>query len=106
METEATSLCDQTTGTMRQREPVNRHRIPVTLANGLRMAKSCCPDQRNIDLDEFVSRVKGFRLELLQIDQGAFRADGFQAHFGNSLLGTARLGRALVQTWTSPAQSI
>jgi AraC family ethanolamine operon transcriptional activator len=70
------------------------------------MAKSCCPDQRNIDLDEFVSRVKGFRLELLQIDQGAFRADGFQAHFGNSLLGTARLGRALVQTWTSPAQSI
>jgi AraC family ethanolamine operon transcriptional activator len=69
------------------------------------MAKSYCPDEPNIDYDAFVSRVHGFRLELLQIDQGAFRADGFQAYLGDALLGTARLGRAFVQTWRSPAQS-
>jgi AraC family ethanolamine operon transcriptional activator len=43
---------------------------------------------------------------LLQIDPGTFRAEGVQACFGGVLLGTARLGRALVQTWTSPVQSI
>jgi AraC family ethanolamine operon transcriptional activator len=69
------------------------------------MAKPCCPDRRNIDLDEFISRVKNFRLELLQIDQGAFRADGFQAYLGDVLLTTARLGRAFVQTLRFPARS-
>jgi len=69
------------------------------------MAKSCCPDQPNIDFEEFVSRVQGFRLELLQIDQGAFRGDGLQADLGDALLGTVRFGRAFVQTWRPPAQS-
>jgi AraC-like DNA-binding protein len=68
------------------------------------MAKPCCPKQPS--LEQFVSGVQGFRLELLQIDQGAFRATGFQAHLGEGLIGTARFGRALVQTWTSPARSI
>jgi AraC family ethanolamine operon transcriptional activator len=70
------------------------------------MAESCCRHQRSVDLDEFASRVRGFRVELLQIDPGTFKADGVQACFGGVLLGTARLGRALVQTWTSPVQSI
>jgi AraC family ethanolamine operon transcriptional activator len=91
---------------MFQREPIDRYRISATLPGRVRRAKSCCPDQIGSGPDEFASGVKGFRLDLLQIDQGAFRADGLQAHLGNSLLGTARLGRALVQTWTSPAQSI
>jgi hypothetical protein len=68
------------------------------------MAKPCCPKQPN--LDQFVTGVQAFRLELLQIDHGAFRAEGFQAYLGDVLLGTARFGRALVQTWKSPAQSI
>jgi AraC family transcriptional regulator, ethanolamine operon transcriptional activator len=68
------------------------------------MAKPCCAKQPS--LEQFVSGVQGFRLELLQIDQGAFRAAGFQAHLGEGLIGTARFGRALVQTWTSPARSI
>jgi AraC family ethanolamine operon transcriptional activator len=91
---------------MLQREPIDRYRISATLRDRVRGAKSCWPNQRIIGLDEFAAGVKGFRLELLQIDQGAFRANGLQAHLGNFLLGTARLGRALVQTWTSPAQSI
>jgi AraC family ethanolamine operon transcriptional activator len=91
---------------MLERESIDRYRIPATLPNRPRMVRSCCPGRRNIDLDEFISGVKGFRLELLQIDQGAFRADGLQAHLGNILLGTARLERAFVQTWTSPKQSM
>src|SRR5260370_11429672 len=98
-------LCPEA-GTMLQREPVDRYRNPATLPHRPRMAKPCCADQRNIDLDEFVSRVQGFRLELLQIDQVAFRADGVQADVGDVLIGTARFRRALVQTWKSPTQSI
>jgi AraC family transcriptional regulator, ethanolamine operon transcriptional activator len=90
---------------MLQREPINRHRIPAALPNRL-SRESRCAARRGDDIDEFVSRVKGFRLKLLQIDQGAFRAVGFQAHLGDFLLGAARLERALVQTWTSPARSI
>jgi AraC family ethanolamine operon transcriptional activator len=70
------------------------------------MAKSCCPDQSNIDLEDFASRVQGFRLGLLQIDPGPFSADGFQTYLGDVLIGTAHFGRALIQTWKSPAHSI
>jgi AraC family ethanolamine operon transcriptional activator len=70
------------------------------------MAKPWCPDQPNTDLDEFVSRVQGFDLELLQTDQGAFRVEGFQTYRGDVLLGAARFARALIQTWKSPAQSV
>jgi AraC family ethanolamine operon transcriptional activator len=91
---------------MLQREPVDRYRNPATLTDRPRMAKPWCPDQPNIDLDDFVSRVQGFHLELLQTDQGAFGAEGFQTYLGDVLLGTARFGRALIQTWKSPAQSV
>lgn len=70
------------------------------------MAKPWCPDRSNTDLDEFVSGVQGFHLDLLQTDQGAFRAEVFQTYLGDVLLGTARLGRAFVQTWKSPPQSV
>ncbi len=70
------------------------------------MAKPCCLDRSNIDLEAFVSGVQGFRLELLQIEPGAFTANGFQAYLGDVLIGTAHFGRALVQTWKSPALSI
>src|SRR5580704_13617382 len=91
-------------GMMLQRNPLDWYRNPATLPDRSRMAKPCCPKQPS--LEQFVSGVQGFRLELLQIDQGAFRATGFQAHLGEGLIGTARFGRALVQTWTSPARSI
>jgi AraC family transcriptional regulator, ethanolamine operon transcriptional activator len=70
------------------------------------MAKPWCRDRPNTDLDEFISRFRGFHLELLQTDQGMFRADGVQTFLGDLLLATARLGRAQVQTWKPPAQSI
>jgi AraC family ethanolamine operon transcriptional activator len=70
------------------------------------MAKRWCWDPPNTGLDEFVSRVQGIHLELMQTDQGAFRAEGIQTYLGDVLLGTARLGRALVQTWKFPAQSV
>jgi hypothetical protein len=82
----------------------SRSRAPARTARSTSNASR--RHQTNIDLDEFASRVKDFRVELLQIDQGMFRADGVQASLGGVLLGTARLGRALVQTWTSPVQSI
>jgi AraC family ethanolamine operon transcriptional activator len=53
-----------------------------------------------------MSGVRGFRLELLQIDQGAFKAGGRQAYLGDALIGSARFGRALIQTWVSPAHSM
>jgi AraC family ethanolamine operon transcriptional activator len=91
---------------MPQRESADRSRISEPLPRRSGMAKPRCPDRTNINLENFVSRVQGFRLELLQIDPGAFMADGFQAYLGDMLIGTARLGRALIQTWKSPAHSI
>jgi AraC family transcriptional regulator, ethanolamine operon transcriptional activator len=70
------------------------------------MAKPRCLDRSNIDLEAFVSGVQGFRLELLQIEPGAFTANGFQAYLGDVLIGTAHFGRALIQTWRSPAQTV
>jgi AraC family transcriptional regulator, ethanolamine operon transcriptional activator len=70
------------------------------------MAKPCCLDRSSIDLEAFVSGVQGFRVELLQIEPGAFTANGFQAYLGDALIGTAHFGRALIQTWKSPARSI
>jgi hypothetical protein len=89
---------------MLQRNPADWYRNPATLPNRSRMAKPCCPNQAN--LDQFVTGVQAFRLELLQIDQGAFRAGGRQAYLGGALIGSARFGRALVQTWISPAHSM
>ena len=91
---------------MLQREPVLQYRNPATLPDRPRTVKPWRPDRPSTDLDEFVSRVRGFRLELLQTDQGAFRAEGFQAYLGDVLLGTARLGRAFFQAWKPPAQSV
>jgi AraC family ethanolamine operon transcriptional activator len=91
---------------MFQRKPLDRFQAPATLPDRSRMPHSRCSNQRNIDLGQFVSRVHGFRLELLQMDPGAFRADGFQAYLGDVLIGIARFGRALIQTWRSPAHSI
>jgi AraC family ethanolamine operon transcriptional activator len=87
---------------MLQRNPLDRY--PAALPDRSRIAKPCRLKQPS--LEQFVSGVQGFRLDLLQIDQGAFRAAGSQAHLGEGLVGTARFGRALVQTWTSPARSI
>ena len=70
------------------------------------MAKPGYRDRPNTDLGEFVSRFQGFHLELLQTDQGTFRGDGVQTSLGDLPLGTARLGRAHVQTWRFPAQSV
>jgi AraC family ethanolamine operon transcriptional activator len=106
MDAKAIKPICQKAGTMLQRGPVDRYRNPATLPNGPRMAKQRCLDQPGIDIDEIVSRFQGFNLELLQIDQGTFRAEGMQARLGDVLLGTARFGRALVQTWKSPAQLI
>src|SRR5450432_2213990 len=106
MDAEATKSLRPDAGTMLQREPVDRYQTPATLPDRPRMAKSWCPERPNIDFEEFASRVQGFRLELLQIDQGAFRADGLQAYLGDALLGTVRLGRAFVQTWRLPARSV
>jgi AraC family transcriptional regulator, ethanolamine operon transcriptional activator len=98
---------------MPQREPVDRCRVSASLLNRSRMAQyrsrmaqSCCPDQSNIGLENFVSRVQGFHLELLQIDPGPFAASGFQAYLGDVLIGTVHFGRALIQTWKSPAHAV
>src|SRR5436309_1452172 len=91
---------------MPQREPADRCRISATLPDSSRMEKPCCLDRSNIELEAFVSGVQGFRLELLQIEPGAFTANGFQAYLGDVLIGTAQFGRALIQTWKSPAHSI
>jgi AraC family ethanolamine operon transcriptional activator len=70
------------------------------------MAKPCCLDRSSIDLEAFVAEVQGFRLELLQIEPGAFTANGFQAYLGDVLIGTADFGRALIQAWISPARAV
>jgi AraC family transcriptional regulator, ethanolamine operon transcriptional activator len=90
---------------MPQREPADLCRISATLPDGSRMAKPCYPDRSNIDLEAFVARVQGFRLQLLQIEPGPFTANGSQAYVGDVLTGTAYFGRALIQTWETPAHS-
>lgn len=54
---------------------------------------------------QFISRVRGFRLELLQIDHGPFVASGKQVCNAGVLVSSMHLGRAAVQTWTSPPRS-
>jgi AraC family transcriptional regulator, ethanolamine operon transcriptional activator len=98
------TICVPRTGTMPQREPVDR--IFAALPHWSRIAKPCCLDRANLDLESFVSGVQGFRLELLQIEPGAFAAKGLQAYLGDVLVGTAYFGRALIQTWRSPAHTI
>jgi AraC-like DNA-binding protein len=55
---------------------------------------------------EFAARLRGFELELVQIEQGRFTAEGIQAVVGKALMSRARLGRAVLQSWRSPARSI
>lgn len=58
------------------------------------------------DPAQFIARIRAFQLELLQIDQGKFAANGSQARIGEILLSRAEFGPATVQTWTSPQQSL
>jgi AraC-like DNA-binding protein len=55
---------------------------------------------------EFVARLRGFQLDLTQIDRGRFTADGIQARIGRTLLGELFLGRGVLQNWRSPERSI
>jgi AraC family ethanolamine operon transcriptional activator len=55
---------------------------------------------------EFTSRLRRFKLDLVQIERGRFTADGIQAVVGKTLLGRVHLGRAVLQGWRSPARSI
>jgi AraC-like DNA-binding protein len=63
-------------------------------------------DQAAADPAQFIARIRAFQLELLQIDQGKFAANGSQARIGEMLLSRAEFGPATVQTWTSPQQSL
>lgn len=63
------------------------------------------PDEPAADPLQFIARVRGFGLELLQIDHGPFAANGSQVCLGGVLASSVNLGRAAVQTWTSPARS-
>jgi AraC-like DNA-binding protein len=76
----------------------------VTLVPEQTLGESFCCDQ-SLNPVDFVSRVRIFGLELLQIDRGKFSARGSQARFGKVLLGCADFARATVQTWKSPARS-
>jgi AraC family ethanolamine operon transcriptional activator len=62
-------------------------------------------DQPAADPLQFITRVRGFRLQLLQLDHGLFVASGSQARFSGGMASSMSLGRAAVQTWTSPARS-
>jgi len=64
----------------------------------------CCG--ASLNPADFASRIRCFGLDLLQIDQGKFRAKGSQARIGKVLLGCVEFERATVQTWTSPARSL
>jgi AraC family transcriptional regulator, ethanolamine operon transcriptional activator len=64
------------------------------------------PDRAAADPAQFIARVRAFQLELLQIDQGKFTANGVQARIGEMLVSRAEFGPATVQTWTSPPQSL
>jgi AraC family ethanolamine operon transcriptional activator len=59
-----------------------------------------------LDADEFATRVRGFRLELLQIDRGRFNVYGTQIRLGQTLLSEVNLGRAAVHWWSSPPGSV
>jgi AraC family transcriptional regulator, ethanolamine operon transcriptional activator len=76
------------------------------LARWVEDGEAMLPDRLNSDLETFVKRVQGFRLQLLQIEPGPFTANGSQAYVGDVLTGTAYFGRALIQTWETPAHSI
>jgi AraC family transcriptional regulator, ethanolamine operon transcriptional activator len=55
------------------------------------------------DLDEFISQLHGYRLDLMQTDRGPFTARSVQVQIGGMLLTTATCGRALVQSGLPPA---
>jgi hypothetical protein len=48
------------------------------------------------DVDEFQKSVKGYRLELSQLDCGRFTAHAVQTQLGRAVLSAARYGRVLV----------
>lgn len=66
-------------------------------------AFSCGP---SVDPVDFVSRVRFFGLDLMQIDRGSFGVSGSQARIGEVLLGRIDFTRAAVQTWISPPRSL
>lgn len=55
------------------------------------------------DVDQFVETIRGYHLELMQIDRGPFVAQGVQTQLGEVLLGTAQYGRALLHSGEPPS---
>jgi AraC family ethanolamine operon transcriptional activator len=83
---------------------MNSNDHPRPSLGGSKAVDGCCHNQSIADPAKFVSRIHGFRLDLMQIDQGKFSAQGFQTWSGKAWLSVARLSRAHVQTWQMPAR--
>src|SRR5215831_13901689 len=58
------------------------------------------------DVDEFVEKVRGYRLAFAQIDKGPFVAEAVQTELAGVLLSAAKYGRSLIQTGEPPSRRI
>jgi AraC family ethanolamine operon transcriptional activator len=91
---------------MRAQEPPGGRRNGAALRTSLEAAALHWPHPPASHPEEFASRVRGFGLEVIQIERGRFTANGLQIRSGKILLGKAEFGRAVVQSWISPARSV
>jgi len=58
------------------------------------------------DMDEFVEKVRGYRLAFAQIDKGPFVAEAVQTELAGVLLSAAKYGRSLIHTGEPPSGKI
>jgi len=58
------------------------------------------------NIDEFLQAIRGYRLELFQLDRGPFAAEVIQTQLGGVLLTAKSFGRAVVEYGEPPAETI
>jgi AraC family ethanolamine operon transcriptional activator len=61
---------------------------------------------RAVDIDEFLEAIRGYRVQLMQIDKGPFVAQAVQAQLAGVLLLTTQFGRAMARSADPPSEKM